>query len=147
LCRRGGYVIYYCIMRYCYVYYATVAFTATWQIEQSGLMLIKYNSMHDIRCGIGRESYFVRYRCVLIAVARRGNLAPFARDDDDDGGGGGGGGNGVYHFVVVVYIIIIIIIVSLGYPSEINRHPTFGDSGPPETFERPSSTVNCNKNK
>lgn len=71
----------------------------------------------------------------MIAVARRGNLAPFARNDD--------GGNGVYHFVVVVYIII----VSLGYPSEINRHQTFGDSGPPETFERPYSTVNGNKNK
>lgn len=70
----------------------------------------------------------------MIAVARRGNLAPFARND---------GGNGVYHIVIVVYIII----VSLGYPSEINRHPTFGDSGPPETFERPSSTVNGNKNK
>lgn len=101
--------------------------------------------MHNIRCGIGRKLYFVRYRSrIMIAVARRGNLAPFARDDDDDDRDGGGNVVYYYHFVVVVYNIII---VSLGYPSEINRHPTFGDSGPPKTFERPSSTLNGNKNK
>jgi len=85
--RRGRYMV-LCILRDARV-------IATWRIEQSGLMLIKYYAAVEY-CYC---SYFVHYRGV--AESRGSNLAPFARNND--------GGNKEYlNNIIILYTYCIV---------------------------------------